>query len=113
MEEIDMDDFGLNEMQKIQKQLQEKYKDKWGILSPDKGRNQLLWMMIEAGEVADIIKKKGDNQIVDNEETRKHFVEELCDVLMYFNDIMLCYSISPEELKKVYLEKHCKNMERW
>ena len=95
MEEFDMNDFGLNEMQK------------------DKGRDQLLWMMIEAGEVADVIKKEGDNKIMDNEEIRKHFVEELCDVLMYFNDVMLCYSISPEELKKVYLEKHCKNMERW
>ena len=108
-----MDSFGLNEMQKMQMQLQQKYKDKWGVLTPEKGRSQLLWMMIEAGEVADIIKKKGDNQIVDNEETRKDFVEELCDVLMYFNDIMLCYSISPEELKKVYLEKHCRNMGRW
>ena len=47
-----MDDFGLNEMQEIQRQLQEKYKDKWGGLSPEKGRNQLLWMMIEVGEVA-------------------------------------------------------------
>lgn len=108
-----MNDFGLNEMQKIQKQLQEKYKDKWGGLSPDIGRNQLLWMMIEVGEVADIIKKKGDNHIMNDEETRNHFVEELCDVLMYFNDVMLCYSISPEELKKVYLQKHHKNIERW
>jgi NTP pyrophosphatase (non-canonical NTP hydrolase) len=113
MEEFDMNDFGLNEMQKIQKQLQEIYKDKWGGLSPDKGRNQLLWMMIEVGEVADIIKKKGDNHIMNDEETRNHFVEELCDVLMYFNDVMLCYSISPEELKKVYLQKHTKNIERW
>ncbi|WP_055669724.1 MazG nucleotide pyrophosphohydrolase domain-containing protein [Desnuesiella massiliensis] len=108
-----MNDFGLNEMQKIQKQLQEKYRDKWGGLSPDIGRNQLLWMMIEVGEVADIIKKKGDNHIMNDEETRNHFVEELCDVLMYFNDVMLCYSISPEELKKVYLQKHHKNIERW
>ena len=52
-----MNDFGLIEMQEIQKQLQEKYKDKWGGLSPDKGRNQLLWMMIEVGEVCHIIKK--------------------------------------------------------
>jgi NTP pyrophosphatase (non-canonical NTP hydrolase) len=110
---FDMNDFGLNEMQEIQKQLQEKYKDKWGGLSPDKGRNQLLWMMIEVGEVADIIKKKGDNHIMNDEETRNHFLEELCDVLMYFNDVMLCYSISPEELKKVYLQKHNKNIERW
>lgn len=70
-------------------------------------------MMIEAGEAADIIKKKGDRPIVGDEETRKHFIEELCDVLMYFNDIMLCYSISPEELKKIYLEKHQRNLKRW
>jgi len=108
-----MNDFGLNEMQEIQKQLQDKYKDKWGGLSPDIGRNQLLWMMIEVGEVADIIKKKGDSNIMNDEETRNHFVEELCDVLMYFNDVMLCYSISPEELKKVYLQKHHKNIKRW
>ena len=108
-----MNDFGLNEMQNIQKQLQEKYKGKWGGLSPDIWRNQLLLMMIEVGEVADIIKKKGDSHIMNDKETRNHFVEELCDVLMYFNDVLLCYSISPEELKKVYLQKHHKNMERW
>lgn len=108
-----MDNFGLNEMNIIQKQLQEKYKDKWGGLSPDKGRNQLLWMMIEVGEAADIIKKNGDSHIMNDEETRNHFLEELSDVLMYFNDVMLCYSITSEEIKKVYLEKHNKNMERW
>jgi len=54
-----VENFGLNEMQAIQKELQEKYKDKWRPLSPEKGRDQLLWMMIEAGEIADIIKKSG------------------------------------------------------
>lgn len=108
-----MNDFGLNEMQEIQKELQDKYKDKWGGLSPKAARDQLLWMLIEVGEVADIIKKSGDSQIISNEEVRKHFVEEMCDVLMYFNDVMLCYAISPEELKEIYLEKHRKNMKRW
>ena len=108
-----MSDFGLNEMQEIQKQLQEKYKEKWGGLSPEIAREQLLWMLIEVGEVADIIKKSGDGQIMDNEAVRHHFIEEMCDVLMYFNDVMLCYAISPDDLKKVYLEKHRRNMERW
>ena len=108
-----MNDFGLKEMQEMQKQLQQKYRDKWGGLSPDIGRDMLLWMMIEVGEAADIIKKKGDNSIMNDEETRNHFLEELCDVLMYYNDILLCYSISPEELKKVYLQKHNRNMKRW
>ena len=108
-----MSDFGFNEMQEIQKKLQEKYKDKQGELSPEKARNQLLWMLIEVGEAADIIKKIGDSQIINNETVRNHFIEEMCDVLMYFNDVLLCYSISPDKLKEVYLEKHQKNMERW
>jgi len=91
-----MSDFGLTEMQSIQMELQKQYIDKWGGLSPEKGRDQLLWMMIEAGEVADIIKKDGDQRIVDDKEVRNHFVEEICDVLMYLNDVLLCYSITPE-----------------
>ena len=34
-------------------------------------------------------------------------------VLMYYNDVMLCYGISAEELKQSYSEKYKKNMERW
>ena len=108
-----MENFGFEEMQCIQRELQERYKHKWEPVCPETGRNKLLWMMIEAGEVADIIKKEGDAAITDDPETRRHFVEELCDVMMYFNDVMLCYGISVEELKKVYLEKHERNMKRW
>lgn len=108
-----MSDFGFKEMQAIQKELQEKYMDKWGGLSPEKGRDKLLWMMVEAGEVADIIKKDGDKKIVIDNEVRNHFIEEICDVFMYLNDVMLCYSITSEELEKVYKEKHHKNMKRW
>lgn len=110
---VRMAHLGLDEMQTIQKQLQEKYKDLWGGLSPRKGRDQLLWMMIEAGEAADIIKKQGDTLILEDPETRQHFIEEMCDVLMYFNDVLLCYSVTPEELETVYRNKHKRNMERW
>ncbi len=108
-----MNEFGFRQMQDIQRELQEKYKDRWTQLSPEIGRSSLLWMMIEAGEAADIIKKDGDNSIMELPEIREHFIEELCDVMMYFNDVMLCYSITPEELEKVYLKKHRRNMERW
>ncbi len=108
-----MQEFGIIQMEAIQRELQEKYKDKWGGLSPEKGRNQLLWMLIEAGEAADVIKKCGDKKIMEDAETRKHFVEELCDVMMYFNDVLLCYSVTPEEFARAYYEKHEKNMQRW
>lgn len=103
----------FHQMQQIQRELQERYKDKWSRLSPETGRSSLLWMMVEAGEAADIIKKDGDRKIVDAPEVREHFIEELCDVMMYFNDVMLCYGITPEELERVYLEKHRRNLERW
>ena len=108
-----MSDITLTQMQDIQKQLHEKYKDKWEPICPETGKNKLLWLMIELGEVADIIKKKGNQSIMEDEETRNHFIEEMCDVLMYYNDVMLCYDISVEELTEVYLKKHKKNMERW
>lgn len=108
-----MSKFGFEEMQGIQKELQEHYKDVWGGLEPRKGRDSLLWMMIEGGEAADIIKKRGDQAIAEDGTTRHDFIEEMCDVMMYFNDVMLCYSITPEEIEKVYLEKHRRNMSRW
>ncbi len=106
-------DLDFTEMQAIQKELQEKYFDKWGGLSPEKGRQTLLWMLIEAGEAADVIKKEGDDSILRRPETRSHFVEELCDVMMYFNDLLLCYDITPAELSQAYREKHRRNMKRW
>lgn len=100
-------------MQAIQRELQEKYKDKWRPLSPEIGKDTLLWLMSELGEVADVIKKKGSQKIMEDPEVREHFIEELVDVMMYFNDELICYDISIEELKRVYLKKHEKNMKRW
>lgn len=100
-------------MQDMQRELQEKYRDKWEKICPACGRSKLLWMIIEAGEAADIIKKSGDGRIADDGEVRRHFVEEMCDTLMYFNDVMLCYGITPGELERIYTEKHERNMKRW
>ena len=50
-------DFTMNEMQEMQKKLQEKYKDKWEPIGPETGKNKLLWMVGEIGEVIDIVKK--------------------------------------------------------
>lgn len=108
-----MEDFGFREMQQIQKRLQEKYRDKWEPVGPETGKNKLLWLMIELGEAADIIKKEGHQKIIEENGVRAHFIEEMADVLMYYNDVMLCYDISVEELKEAYLEKHRKNMNRW
>ncbi len=108
-----MEDFGLQKMQEIQRQLQEKYKDRWSPLTPELGKQQLLWLVGELGEVVDVVKKEGDQKIMEDKDVRTHFVEEMVDVMMYFNDVMLCYGVTVEEFKQVYLEKHHRNMGRW
>lgn len=100
-------------MQAIQRELQERYKDKWERLDPQHGRNKLLWMLAEAGEAIQIIKKKGDERIVSNPEVRGAFIEELCDVMMFLNDVCLCYDIKPEEIETIYRAKHERNLKRW
>ena len=108
-----MSQLNFEIMHEMQAELQEKYRGKWPVITPAIAREKLLWMMIEAGEMADIIKKKGDDKILEPGEVRDHFIEEMCDTLMYFNDVMRCYGISPEEFEKVYYEKHQRNMGRW
>lgn len=108
-----MTDFTINEMQEMQKRLQDKYQDRWEPISPETGKNKLLWMIGEIGEVIDIVKKYGDIKAISDSETRKKLVEEMADVLMYYNDVMLCYGISAEELKQSYTGKFEKNMTRW
>ena len=46
-----MADFSINEMQEMQRLLQDKYKDKWEPIGPETGKNKLLWMVGEIGRV--------------------------------------------------------------
>ena len=108
-----MNDFGINEMLEMQTALQEKYKDLWKPISPERGQDQLLWMIGEIGEVIDIVKKHGGQKACSDAELRKRLVEEMADVLMYYNDVLLCYEITAEELKRSYTAKFEKNMKRW
>ena len=104
-----MEEFTINEMKRnARRTLQEKYKEQWEGISPEVGKNKLLWMIGEVGEVIDIAVKQGDQKACQNED-EKELIEELADVLMYYNDVLLCYDISSEELKSAYIEKF-KNM---
>ena len=70
-------------------------------------------MIGEIGEVIDIVKKHGGETACQNDDLRQNLIEELADVLMYYNDVLLCYGISTEELKRSYVGKFEKNMNRW
>lgn len=108
-----MPDFSINEMLAMQSELQDKYKDKWEAVSPVAGKHKLLWMIGEIGEVIDIVKKNGDVHAVEDSDIRKQLVEEMADVLMYYNDILMCYGITAEELKSSYVKKFEYNLKRW
>jgi len=108
-----MADFGIQQMQEMQTALQNKYHHKWEPICAETGQNKLLWMIGEIGEVIDIVKKHGGIKASSEESLRKDLVEELADVLMYYNDVLLCYGITADELRQAYTEKFKKNMERW
>ena len=80
-----MVDFSINEMQAMQKALQDKYKHKSEPICPEIGQNKLLWMIGEIGEVIDIVKKHGGINVSANEELRKDLIEEI----KQHNDIKL------------------------
>jgi NTP pyrophosphatase (non-canonical NTP hydrolase) len=69
-------------------------------------------MIEEIGEVIAIIKKKGEDKIVNEPEVRDRFVEEMGDVLMYFIDTLNRFGISAEEFSKGYVKKYNSNMKR-
>lgn len=70
-----MSDFGINDMLEMQKSLQEKYKDIWKPICPDRGKDQMLWMIGEIGEVIDIVKKHGGEKACQDTVLRKNLVE--------------------------------------
>ena len=107
-----MSDLKISEMQKMQYELWEKHKHEWSPMEPEYGRNFFLWMIEEIGEAISIIKKMGEEKIMTSVPVRDAFVEELADVLMYYNEILLRYNISPREISDAYQLKHNNNLSR-
>ena len=107
-----MDDMTLSEILSAQRELFELHKDKWLPLTPEHGRSSILFMVEEIGEAVAVLKKKGDQAIVDDPNVRAAFLEEMSDVMMYFADTLLRYGVSAEEFARVFRLKHAKNMGR-
>ena len=105
-------DFSINEMLEMQKALQEKYKHKWEPICAETGKNKLLWMIGEIGEVIDIIKQNGGTKASSDAEIRKDLVEELSDVLMYlmmFCSVIIFHQMSSKNLTQTNLKETWKD----
>ena len=81
-------------------------------MKPEYGRNFILYMIEEIGEAIAIIKKKGEEKIMDDPQVRARFIEELGDVLMYYMDVLNRFNISAEEFSDAYIKKFESNMDR-
>ena len=56
--------------------------------------------LLKQGKWRILLKKQGDESIMQDMPVREHFIEEMCDTLMYLNDVMLCYGIFTRRIGK-------------
>lgn len=106
------DDLSIKNILEMSYILWDKHKDTWSPMEPEYGKLFLLYMIEEVGEVISIIKKKEEKLIMNDDIVRKHFIEEMGDILMYFSDVLNRFNIKPEEFTKVYIEKFEHNLKR-
>jgi NTP pyrophosphatase (non-canonical NTP hydrolase) len=105
-------DLKISKLMQMQKDLWEVHKDSWSPLTKEYARNSMLWLVEEFGEAIAIVKKKGEDQIMNNPQVREHFIEEMNDVLMYFMDTLIRFGVSPQELSESFVKKNQYNIER-
>lgn len=105
-------DLSIGQMMQLQKELYALHEEKWSPMEPEYGHQFLLYLMEELGEVCGVWKKKGDRAIMEDPAVRQAFLEEMADVLMYYNDVLLRYHVTPEEFSEAYQRKHNRNMGR-
>lgn len=105
-------DLSISGMLDMSYELWEKHKDTWAPMEPEHGKTSILYMIEEIGEAIAIVKKKTEDEIMNNPAVREHFIEELGDVLMYYSDVLNRFKITPEEFSSIYIKKFQSNMNR-
>lgn len=109
---MDCSDLSISRMLQLQRELFEPHKNQWHPLTPEYGKDFILYMVEEVGEVIAILKKKGCGAVMEDPAVREAFLSEMADVLMYYHDILLRFSVTPEEISQAYIRKHRIDMDR-
>lgn len=105
-------DLSICQMMQMQRELFELHKEEWTPVAPQYGKDFILYMMEEVGEVIAILKKKGHEAVMEDPAVRQAFLTEMADVLMYYHEILLRFGVTPEEISEAYAKKHCHNIHR-
>lgn len=104
-------DLTISEMMQMQRNLYALHAHEWSPMEPEYGKDSLLYMIEEVGEVIAILKKK-NTAVMEDPAVRSAFLEEMGDVMMYYTDTLLRYHVTPEEISGAYLRKYAHNMGR-
>lgn len=107
-----MNNLTIKELMAMSHALYEENKESWSPMEPEYGKNFILYMIEEIGEVISVIKKKNTDEIMTEGPVREHMVEEMADVLMYFIDTLNRYHITAEEFSEAYTKKFNSNLKR-
>jgi NTP pyrophosphatase (non-canonical NTP hydrolase) len=105
-------DLSISQMLEMQKKLFEAHGRMWAPMTPQYGHEFIMYMVEEIGEVISIWKKKGPEAMLEEPAVREAFLEEMADVLMYYNEVLLRFHVSADEISKAYDKKHQRNMTR-
>ena len=105
-------DLSISQMLQLQRELFEPHKDKWHPMEPEYGKDHILYMVEEIGEVIAILKKKGSAAVMEDPAVREAFLSEMADVLMYYHDVLLRFHVTHEEISRAYTKKHDIDMKR-
>lgn len=105
-------DLSISQMMQLQRELFEPRKSKWPPMEPEYGKDFILYMIEEIGEVIAILKKKGSDNVMSDPAVRDAFLEEMADVLMYYHDVLLRFHVTPEEISEAFAKKHGWDMNR-
>ena len=88
-------DLSISQMQQLQKSLYEPNKETWPPMEPEYGKDY------KVGEVIAVLKKKGTGAVISDPAVREAFLEEMADVLMYYQDVLLRFGVTPEEIEEL------------
>ena len=67
-------DLSISQMMELQRALFLRHKEEWSPMEPEYGKDFLLYMVEEIGEVISILKKKGSTAIAEDPAVREAFL---------------------------------------